>query len=100
MKPRNSLHAEKEPVPEWKLARGSWGMLPREILKLRSSEIAENVYFTSCFCIFKAFKEGNQVNEKGHFARAFEKWRWVRAMPMFVHYSVSYYMQWRIQAKI
>ena len=30
-------------------------MLLREILKLRSSEIAVKVYFASCFCIFKAF---------------------------------------------
>ena len=49
-------------------------MLAREILKRRSSEIAENVYFASYCCIFKAFKEGNQVTGKGHFARIFEKW--------------------------
>ena len=49
-------------------------MLAREILKRRSSEIAENVYFASYFCIFKAFKGGNQVTGKGHFARIFEKW--------------------------
>ena len=29
-------------------------------LKLRSSEIAGNVYFSIHFCIFKIFKEGNQ----------------------------------------
>ena len=61
MKRENSLHAKKGPVPKWKLARRVRGHAPREILKRRSSEIAENVYFASCFCVFKAFKAGKQV---------------------------------------
>ena len=40
---------------------GSGGMLPRKILKLRSTEIGENVYFASYFCILKPLKEGNQA---------------------------------------
>ena len=56
----NSLHYEKGPVPKCKLARGSGGMLLQEILKLKFSEIAGNMYFANCFCIFKAFKDGNQ----------------------------------------
>ena len=42
-------------------------MLPGDILKLRSSEIVGNVYFTSHFCILGVFKEGNQVTWKGAF---------------------------------
>ena len=38
-------------------------MLLREILKLKSFEIAGNVYFSIHFCIFKVFKEGNQVTK-------------------------------------
>ena len=45
--------------------RGARGMLPREILTFRSSEIAVNAYFSTHFCIFKVFKEGNHVTQKG-----------------------------------
>ena len=41
------------------------GMLPQEILKLRSSEIAGNVYFSIHCCIFSVFKKGNQATWKG-----------------------------------
>ena len=58
---QNSLRDEKGPVPKWKGARGFRGMLPQQILKCRSSEIAENVYFAIRFCLFKAFMEVNQV---------------------------------------
>ena len=50
---------------EYKPARGSWGMLPREILKRRSAEIAGNAYFSIHFCIFKVFKESSQVARNG-----------------------------------
>ena len=36
-----------------------------EVLKLRSSEIAGNGYFSIHSCIFEAFKDGNQVTRKG-----------------------------------
>jgi len=48
-------------------------MLPQEILILRYSKIARNMYFSTYFCIVKVFKEGNQVERKWHFARDFEK---------------------------
>ena len=54
-----------------KPARGPGGMLLQEILKLRSSEIAGNMYFSTNFCIFKVFKEGSQ----GALVRVFENWR-------------------------
>ena len=38
---------------------------PREILKLISSEIAANVYFSIYFYILKIFKEGNKLHERG-----------------------------------
>ena len=40
-------------------------MLPQEILRVGSSEIAGNVYFSIHFSIFKVFKEGNQATRKG-----------------------------------
>ena len=36
-------------------------MLPQEILKRRSSEIAGNIYFASYICIVNALKEGNHI---------------------------------------
>ena len=39
-------------------------MLPGKILKLSSSEIARNMYFSIYFRIFKVPKEGNQDFEK------------------------------------
>ena len=51
-------------VKQSKSARGSGGMLPREILKLRSSEIAGNVYFSNHFWTFTVFKGGNQIKRK------------------------------------
>ena len=51
-------------VKQCKPARGSGGMLSREILKLGSSEIAGNVHFSIHFCICKVFKEGSQVTRK------------------------------------
>ena len=58
-KRQSMLHDEKELLLHQlrkviKLG-GPWGMLRREILSLRSSEIARNVYFS----VFKVFKEGN-----------------------------------------
>ena len=51
-------------VKQCKLSRRSGDMFPQEILKLRSSEIARNVYFSIHFCILKAFKEGHQVTQR------------------------------------
>ena len=42
----------------------SEGTLPFEFSKLRASEIAGSVYFSTYCCIFKVFKEGNQVTRK------------------------------------
>ena len=39
---------------------GPGGMLPWEILRLRSSDFARSIYSIH-FCIFSVFKEGNQV---------------------------------------
>ena len=48
-------------------------MLPREILKLRSSEIAVNAYF-SIFAFSKLSRRVTKLQEKGKFSRVFEKW--------------------------
>ena len=50
-------------------------MLPREILGLRSSEIAGNAYFSINFAFSKLSRRATKFLEKGHFAQAFEKWR-------------------------
>ena len=62
-------------------------MLPRQILNLRSSEIAENVYFASCFCIFKAFEAGNLVLKKGALAESLKSGGYVPPVPpgSYVH---------------
>ena len=44
---------------------GSWGVLLREILNLRSSEIVRKDVFFYLFCIFKVFEESTQVSRKG-----------------------------------
>ena len=60
------------PVPECKLAGESGNILPREILRLRSSKIAVNVYLSNLF-IFALFKECNQVPGKGALSPSFSK---------------------------
>ena len=40
-------------------------MLPRKILKLRSSEIAGNMYFASYFCIFESSRRATKLYERG-----------------------------------
>ena len=47
-----------------KPGRRSEGTLPREFLKLRPSEIAGSVYFSTYCCIFKVFEEGNQFTRE------------------------------------
>ena len=44
-------------------------MLLREILKLRSSEVARNMYFSICFASSKFSKRASKLHEKEHFAR-------------------------------
>ena len=73
MKRENSKHDEKGQVLKWKLAGGSGGMLQREILKLKSSKIAGNVYFASYSASSKLSRRVAKVHEKGHFAKVFEK---------------------------
>ena len=56
----------------------SWGVrgiLPREILKLGSSEIAGNVYFLFIFVFSKFARRAVKLHQKGHFPRVFEKRR-------------------------
>ena len=52
---------------------GSGGMLLRESLKLRSSEITRNVYFSIYFASSKFSKRATKLHRKGHFVRDFEK---------------------------
>ena len=63
-------------VPNCKSATGSGGMLRREILRLQSSEIARNVYFSSTFS-----RRATKLREKGHVARDFEK-QWGCTCPL------------------
>ena len=49
-------------------------MPPREILILRSSEIAENVHFAINSASSKLSRRTTKLHEKGYFARVFEKW--------------------------
>ena len=70
---QNSLNDEEGPVLICKLTRGFGDMLSGEILKLISSEIAGNVYFTSYFCNFRVFKEGSQGTQKGALCPRFSK---------------------------
>ena len=64
MKRQRILHDEKELLLAQSLnvneLRGPGACPPHESLKLRSSEVAGNVYFCIHFCILKVFKEGNQ----------------------------------------
>ena len=48
-------------------------MVPREILKLRSSEIAGNVYFTRYFASSESSRKATKLHDKGHFVQDFEK---------------------------
>ena len=74
------------PVPNFKSARGSGGMFLHEILKLESSEIVRNVYFSIYFCILTVFTEGIKLHEKEHFAQDFEKWGGMcPCAPQFLH---------------
>ena len=67
------------PVPTSKLARRVQGHAPPQILKLKSFEIAGNVYFSIHFCIFKVFKEGNQVTQNEALCTSLPKVREARA---------------------
>ena len=61
-KRQSMLHDEKELLLRQSgnvIKLGGPGMLPQEMLKLRSSEIAGKVYFSVYFCVFKVFKVGN-----------------------------------------
>ena len=49
-------------------------MVPREILKLRTSEIARNVYFLFIFASSKFLTRPTKLHGKKDLARDFEKW--------------------------
>ena len=49
-------------------------MCPREILRLRSSEITQNVYFAIYFASSKHSKRATKLYEMGYVAGVFEKW--------------------------
>jgi len=48
-------------------------MLHREILKVIFFKITGNVYFSIFFASSKSSKRATKLDEKGHFARVFEK---------------------------
>ena len=90
LKRQNSLHDERGPVLKRKLARGPGGMLPRKVLKRRSSEITgiteslkslETYILLLIFASSKLMRRAAKLHEKGHFSRVFEKWGDVPLVP-------------------
>ena len=48
-------------------------MIHREVLRVISSKITGNVYYSIFFASSKSSRRATKLHEKGHFARVFEK---------------------------